>query len=76
MSEEAYKLRVVRLDTGELELVANRVGLRDLAEVCKGLADLTDEEDKTAANHYHIDDFMGNAEDGSIELVIRYDPDL
>jgi hypothetical protein len=71
-----YALKVVRLETGELELIGTRAGLRDLANVCQGLSDLTDEEAKTAANHYHIADFMNNAEEGSLELIIRYDPHL
>lgn len=31
---EKYKLKVIRLESGEIEIVANRTGLRDLAEVC------------------------------------------
>ena len=76
MSEEYYKLKVVRLSTGELEVIGNRAGLKDLAEVCQGLSELSDNEAKTPANHYHIADFMNNAEEGSLELIIRYDPNL
>jgi hypothetical protein len=71
-----YKLKVVRLESGELEIVGNRSGLKDLAEVCQGLSNLSDEEAKTPANHYHIADYMNTAEPGSLELIIRYDPDL
>ncbi len=76
MTLDEYKLKVVRLESGELEIQGNRAGLKDLAEVCKGLSDLTDEEAKTPANHYHIADYMNNAEEGSLELIILYDPDM
>ena len=76
MSQEGYKLKVVRLDSGEIEIIGNRSGLRDLAEVCQGLSNLSDEDAKTPANHYHIADYMNNAEEGSLELLIRYEPDL
>jgi hypothetical protein len=76
LSEEVYKLKVVRLDDGGVEIVANRHGLKELAEVCRSLSELSDEEAKTAANHYHFADFMNNAEEGSLELIILYKPDL
>ena len=76
MSQEVYKLKVVRLDGGEVEVVANRAGLEELADVCRRLSELSDEEAKTAANHYHFADFMNNAEEGSLELIILYQPDL
>jgi hypothetical protein len=76
MSRNEYKLKIKRLDSGVLEIVGNRVGLADLAEICKGLSELTDEEATTGANHYHIADFMNNAEEGSIELIITYNPNL
>ena len=76
MTQDEYKLKVVRLESGELEIQGNRAGLKDLAEVCKGLSELTDEQAKTPANHYHIADYMNNAEEGSLELIILYDPDM
>ncbi len=76
MSQETYRLKVVRLDTGELEVIGNRAGLKDLAGVCRGLSELSDDQAKTPANHYHIADYMNNAEPGSLELIIRYDPNL
>lgn len=76
MSQETYRLKVVRLDGSEIEVIGNRAGLKDLAEVCHGLSELSDDEAKTPANHYHIADYMNNAEDGSLELIIRYDPNL
>jgi hypothetical protein len=76
MGQETYRLKVERLGTGELEVIGNRAGLRDLAEVCRGLSELSDDDAQTPANHYHIADYMNNAEDGSLELIIRYDPNL
>jgi hypothetical protein len=75
-NREGYKLRVIRLESGEIEIVANRAGLKDLAEICARLGALSDEELKTAANHYHIADYMSNAEAGSLELIILCQPDL
>jgi hypothetical protein len=34
-----------------------------------------DAEAKELGNHYHYSDFMNNAEEGSLELTIRYKPD-
>jgi hypothetical protein len=76
VDQVAYKLKVVRLESGEIEIIGNRSGLKDLAEVCQGLSNLSDEDVKTPANHYHIADYMNNAESGSLELLIRYDPNL
>ena len=76
MSEETYKLMVTRTAKGEIEIVGNRAGLLGLAEMCDGLAGLTDEEARTAANHYHVDEVMNNAEPGSVPLKIRLDPNL
>ena len=75
-NREEYKLEVIRLESGEIEIVANRAGLKDLAEVCMRLSELSDVELKTAANHYHIADYMSNAEEGSLELIILCRPDL
>jgi hypothetical protein len=76
LSQEWYKLKVIRLETGEIEIVGNRAGLKDLADVCQQLSNLSDDEAQTGANHYHIADYMNNAEEGSLELIIRFRPDL
>jgi hypothetical protein len=76
LSGEEYKLKVVRLESGEIEIIGNRAGLKDLAEVCHQLSELSDEEAKTGANHYHIADYMNNAEEGSLELIVLYNPNL
>jgi hypothetical protein len=76
MSEVEYKLKVVRLGSGEIEIIGNRVALRDIADVCKNLSELSDEDAKTAANHYHVADYMNNAEEGSLELIILFKPDF
>ena len=76
MGLEVYKLKVVRLQSGEVEIIGNRAGLRDLANVCCRLSELSDEEVKTGANHYHIADYMNNAEEGSLEVILLCKPDL
>ena len=44
----------------EVEIGGNRKGLRALAAICSGLAQLTQEQLLTPANHYHLDeDFWG-----------------
>lgn len=76
MNHEVYKLKVIRLESGELEIIGNRAGLKDLGDVCQRLSELSDEEAKTGANHYHIADYMNNAEEGSLEMIILCKPDL
>lgn len=76
MSQNAYRLKVIKLESGEIEIIGNRAGLKDLADVCRGLSELSDEEARTAANHYHVADFMNNADEGSLGLIILCDPDL
>jgi hypothetical protein len=76
LSQQQYKLKVVPSAQGEIEIIANRAGLKDLAEVCRQLSELSDEEARTPANHYHIADYMNNAEEGSLQLIIVCDPDL
>jgi hypothetical protein len=76
LSQDQYKLKVVRTESGEIEIIGNRAGLRDLADVCQSLSNLSDEQAKTPANHYHIADYMSNAEEGSLQLIILYKPDM
>ena len=76
MSQEPYKLKIDKLESGEIEVTGNRAALKDLADVCRGLSELSDEEAGTAANHYHIADYLNNAEEGSLELIILCNPDL
>ena len=59
-----------RDDTGELEIQGNRLGLQALAGICSGLAELTDEELLTPANHYHLDEDFWGTEKGSVPLII------
>lgn len=75
-SQAPYKLMITRTAKGEIEIVGNRAGLEGLADMCQGLAGLSEEEARTAANHYHVDEWMNNAEPGSVPLKIRYDPNL
>jgi len=52
-------------------IAGNRLGLRALAAICSGLADLTTEELLTAANHYHLSEEFWGTEKGSIDLIVR-----
>ena len=45
-------------------------GTRDLAKVCAGLSALSDEDAKTAANHFIYADYMNSADDGSIPMMV------
>lgn len=75
MSNDEAKIKILYED-GEIEIVGNREGLKFLAGVCSSLSELSDEEAKTAANHYHFADYMNTADDGSIPTMILYNPDL
>lgn len=55
----------------EVEIKGNRKGLAALAAICSGLADLTTEELRTPANHYHLDENFWGTEKGSVPLIVR-----
>ena len=65
---EIEKIKVEYKD-GEVEIWGNRAGLAWLGELCLGLSRLSDEEARTPANHYHIAEYMNNAEAGSVPLL-------
>jgi hypothetical protein len=69
------KLKVYKYQDG-IEIAGNRIGLRQLAEICLALSNLAETEVGTPANHYHVADYMNNAEDGSIPLVILLNNEL
>jgi hypothetical protein len=54
----------------EIDILGNREGLRALAAICAGLADLTDEELLTSVNHYHLDENFWGTETGSTPLTV------
>jgi hypothetical protein len=54
----------------EIEIIGNRDGMRGLAAVCSGLAELSDEQLLTPANHYHLDDAFSGTEKGSVPLTV------
>jgi hypothetical protein len=54
----------------ELVIEGNRRGLKALAAICSGLAELKPEELLTPANHYHLDEDFWGTEKGSVPLVI------
>jgi len=60
---------------GAIEIVGNRIGLRALAAICGGLAELTVEELTTPANHYHLDEDFWGTEKGSLPLTVRRQED-
>jgi len=69
--KEVEKL-VVDYKNGKIEIMGNRAGLKFLGEVCLGLSELTDEEAKTPANHYHFEEGMdsGASQEGSIPMMV------
>lgn len=68
--DEVEKL-MVNNKNGEIEITGNRAGLKFLGEICFGLSKLTDEEAKTAANHYHLQEGMDTAsQPGSIPMLV------
>jgi hypothetical protein len=63
------RLRVT-INGGSVEIEGNRVGLKALAAICSGLADLSDEDLTTPANHYHLDEDFWGTEQGSAPLIV------
>jgi hypothetical protein len=63
-------LKQARDGSPELDILGNRAGLRSLAAICAGLAELTDEQLLTPANHYHLDDVFWGTEKGSVPLTV------
>jgi hypothetical protein len=54
----------------DIEIIGNRDGLRALAAICSGLADLSDEQLNTPANHYHLDESFWGTEKESVPLMV------
>lgn len=73
---EAIEKLKVSYRNGEIEVVGNRAGLKFLATVCLGLSDLMESEARTAANHVHLADYMNNAEEGSVPMLVTLNPNL
>jgi hypothetical protein len=61
---------VLKKDGTEVEIEGNREGLSALASICSGLAELTPDELRTPANHYHLDEHFWGTEAGSIPLIV------
>jgi hypothetical protein len=55
---------------GDIRIEGNRVGLRALAAICTGLAELAPEELRTPASHYHLDEDFWGTEKGSVPLTV------
>lgn len=75
MSQEEFKLKVL-FENGEVHIHGNRAALKDLAEACAALSELSDEEAKTAANHFLYADYMNSVEEGSVPLMVCLQLDL
>lgn len=69
------KYKIYKREEG-FEIAADREALIWLSEICLELSKSSDTDAKTAANHYHLDEYLGNAEPGSVPLVILYKPDM
>ena len=54
----------------EIGIAGNRIGLKALAAICSDLAELTDEELLTPANHFHLEEGFWDTEKGSIPLTV------
>ena len=68
--DEVEKL-MVSYEDGKIEIMGNRAGLKFLGEVCLGLSEISDEEAKTPANHYHFEEGLDSApEEGSIPMLV------
>jgi hypothetical protein len=60
----------ITIEKGEIIIEADGEGLDYLSHICTKLRNLSDDEAKTPANHYHISADMNNAEAGSIPAII------
>jgi hypothetical protein len=56
--------------TNEIDIEGNQTGLRALAAICAGLAELTPEQLLTPANHYHLDEHFWGTEPESTPLTV------
>jgi hypothetical protein len=68
----------VSISSEGVQVVGNRRGLLGLAQICTQLANLpeTRAESRKLGNHYHYEQFTNNAEPGSVNMEILYDPEL
>ncbi len=69
------KIRI-SYEGSEIIIEGNKDGLEFLSEICQRLSKLSEAEASTPGNHYHILGEMGNAQRGSVPLVIIYNPEL
>ena len=73
ISTQGARLQVILSEgdgCGTVEITGNPLGLKALAAICSGLAELTAEELLTPANHYHLDEDFWGTEKGSIPLIV------
>ena len=76
MSPLKPRVKIVVDAEGGVEILGNRAGMEALAEYCNALRGLSDEEAKTAANHFEIADYMNNAVEGSVPTLLTLKLDL
>jgi hypothetical protein len=71
----AERIKAIATENG-FEIIANREGLLGLADICRRLAALPEDEREASrlGNHYHYAPWMNNADDGSIAFTILYRP--
>jgi hypothetical protein len=76
-SQKPEKL-MIAVNDGRILVTGNRRGLLGLAEICRQLAALPETRDasRKLGNHYHYAEFMNNAEPGSVEMEVLYDPEM
>jgi len=65
------RLMVTLRERSEIRIEGNRSGLRALAAICEGLANLAADEVRTPASHYHLDEDFWGTENGSVPLTIQ-----
>jgi len=73
ISDQSARLKISLKEKGgtsEIEIKGNRKGLRSLAAICSGLAELASEDLRTPANHYHLDEDFWGTDKGSVPLLV------
>jgi hypothetical protein len=73
ISAQGARLEIKLTESGgsrTVEIIGNRLGLQSLAAICAGVADLSDEELLTPANHYHLDEEFWGTERGSVPVIV------
>ena len=68
---DEFEKLIVSYEDGEIEIMGNRSGLRFLGEVCLRLSQISDQDAKTGANHYHFQEGLDSSTaEGSIPMLV------